>query len=62
LAVRPAISAATGANSRPITATIAPIAAGGKTVSIHLVPITPIKRDTRENTTPAAIKPPNAAL
>lgn len=36
IAVKPAMLAATGASSRPITAMIAPIAAGGKMTSIHL--------------------------
>ena len=61
LAVRPAIPAAVGINSRPITATIAPIAAGGKMKSIQLVPTARIMIPTRTKTAPTAIKPPNAA-
>ncbi|MPN59353.1 hypothetical protein SDC9_207074 [bioreactor metagenome] len=60
-AVKPAISAATGASSRPITATMAPIAAGGKTTSIHLVPITLRLSATIVKIAPTAMKPPKAA-
>ena len=38
-AVSPAMPAAVGISSSPITATIDPIAAGGKRMSIHFVPI-----------------------
>ena len=38
-AVRPAIPAAVGISSSPMTATIAPIDAGGKITSIQLVPM-----------------------
>src|SRR5699024_10302134 len=58
-AIRPAISAATGTNSRPITATMAPIAAGGNNISIQAVPTSFTIKATRDNTIPTAKKPPN---
>ena len=60
-AVNPAIPAAVGANSSPITATIAPMAAGGKTISSHFVPIALILKATKEKIAPTTIKPPRAA-
>lgn len=57
---KPAIFAATPANSRPMTATIAPIAAGGKMTSSQPVPAFLTSNATRQNSTPHMIKPPNA--
>ncbi|MNE32159.1 hypothetical protein D3C80_1257570 [compost metagenome] len=57
---RPAILAATPANSRPITATIAPIAAGGNITSSQPVPAFLTSSPTRQNSTPHMINPPNA--
>ena len=59
--VRPAMPAAVGSNSRPMTATMAPMAAGGKTTSIQSVPA---KRTTCETTMkkrPKAMNPLCAA-
>ena len=52
---------ATGASSRPMTATIAPIAAGGKTTSSQRVPATRTTCETRMKKRPNAMKPPWAA-
>lgn len=59
--VRPAIFAAVGISSRPITATIAPMAAGGKITLIHSVPTLCTMRPMIQNIRPTAIKPPRAA-
>src|SRR5690625_1977911 len=56
--IQPAISAATGTNSRPITATIAPIAAGGNRTSIQAVPTNLIITATKHKTIPTAKNPP----
>ncbi|MNJ52241.1 hypothetical protein D3C77_475660 [compost metagenome] len=58
--IRPAIPAATGINSRPISATIAPIAAGGNTTSIHLVPANLIISAIAMKIRPVTIKAPSA--
>ena len=52
---------ATGASSRPMTATIAPIAAGGKTTSSHRVPATRTTCETAMKNTPNTMNPPWAA-
>ena len=57
----PAIPIATGATSKPITATIAPIAAGGNNTSIHLIPINLTNKANSIKDTPKAMKPPCAA-
>ena len=59
--IKPAMDMATGASSRPITATIAPIAAGGKRMSIHLIPtyLTIRLKMTKER--PKTMKAPLAA-
>ena len=44
---RPAMLAATGASSRPITATTAPMAAGGKMMSSQRVPAWRTMRETK---------------
>ena len=59
--VRPAMSVATGASSRPITATMAPMAAGGKTTSSHRVPATRTTPATRMKNRPKPMKAPWAA-
>src|SRR5690625_56096 len=59
-AIQPAISAATGTSSNPITATIAPIAAGGKTMSIQSVPASLTITPTAVKTTPTSKNPPSA--
>ncbi|CNT66446.1 Uncharacterised protein [Salmonella enterica subsp. enterica serovar Bovismorbificans] len=56
----PAIPAATPASSRPMTATIAPIAAGGNITSSQPVPAFLTMKETRQNNTPHIIKPPSA--
>src|SRR5699024_12284443 len=58
-AISPAISAATGTNSRPITATMAHIAAGGNNISIQAVPTSFTIKATRDNTIPTVKKTPN---
>ena len=60
-AVKPAIEAATGANSNPITAAIAPIAAGGKRTLIQLVPTNLINSANKQKVKPKAINPDCAA-
>ena len=59
--VMPAMPIATGANSKPITATIAPIAAGGNNTSIQPMPTKRTIKDNTTKATPKAIKPPCAA-
>src|SRR5690625_4886725 len=56
-AIQPAISAATGTNSNPLTATMDPIAAAGKTTSIHDVPATRMMTATKVKTIPTTRKP-----
>ena len=60
-AVRPAMPAAVGMSSSPMTATMAPIAAGGKITSIQLVPMARTMSPTMQKTTPTTMKPPSAA-
>ena len=55
--VRPAMPAAVGASSRPITAMIAPMAAGGKITSIHLVPTIWMIKEKSINNKPKTMKP-----
>lgn len=62
LPVSPAMPAATGASSRPMTAMMAPIAAGGKIISIQRVPIKWIITENSMNSRPKTIKPDWAAL
>jgi len=57
---RPAIPAATLPSSRPIRATMGPMAAGGRTMSSQRVPAQAIRPAARAKTTPAAMKPPRA--
>ena len=57
----PAIFAATGASSRPMIATIAPIAAGGNTTFSQPIPTRPIRNAISMNTMPAQTKPDSAA-
>src|SRR5699024_266364 len=59
-AIHPAISAAVGTSSSPTTATIAPIAAGGKMTSIHLVPAILTINPTKVKTIPTIKNPPSA--
>ena len=59
--VRPAMPAAVGMSSRPMTATMAPIEAGGKMTSIQPVPAARTSRPTRQKTMPTQMKPPSAA-
>ena len=59
--VSPAIFAAVGMSSSPMTATIAPIEAGGKITSIQLVPIVWTMKLTIQKTMPTTMKPPSAA-
>ncbi|MNE78705.1 hypothetical protein D3C80_1751380 [compost metagenome] len=61
LLIHPAIPAATGISSRPINATIAPIAAGGNTTSIHLVPANLTSKPTRIKIIPVTINAPSAS-
>ena len=56
----PAMPAATPASSRPMTATIAPIAAGGNMTSSQPVPAFLTMKETRQNRTPHIMKPPSA--
>ncbi|SVK50564.1 Uncharacterised protein [Acinetobacter baumannii] len=56
----PAMLAATPASSRPMTATIAPIAAGGNITSSQPVPAFFTISATRQKSTPHMMKPPNA--
>ncbi|MNW13236.1 hypothetical protein D3C71_2111330 [compost metagenome] len=58
--MKPACPAATGTNSKPITATMAPMAAGGKTTSIQLVPAILTMSATTQKMTPTTIKAPSA--
>src|SRR5699024_2308039 len=58
--IQPAISAAVGTSSNPITAIIAPMAAGGKMTSIQLVPTRRINSPISVNTIPTARNPPKA--
>ena len=44
-----------------MTATIAPIEAGGKITSIQPVPMAWMMKLTRQKTTPTTMKPPSAA-
>ena len=59
--MRPAIPIATGANSRPIIATIAPIAAGGNNLSIQPIPMYRTKIDKITKDKPNITKAPLAA-
>ena len=59
--IKPDISKASGASSRPITATTAPIAAGGKIISIQAVPNLPTTKDKIIKDKPNAINPPWAS-
>ena len=59
--VSPAIFAAVGMSSSPMTATIAPMEAGGKITSIQPVPMAWMMKLTRQKTTPTTMKPPSAA-
>ena len=59
--VSPAMLVATGASSRPMMATMAPMAAGGKMMSIHRVPAKRTTWETRMKTRPKTMKPPWAA-
>ena len=59
--VSPAMPAAVGMSSRPMTATMAPMEAGGKMTSIQPVPTARISRPTRQKTMPTTMKPPSAA-
>ena len=52
---------ATGASSRPMIATMAPMAAGGKMMSIHLVPANRTTWEMRMKMSPKTMKPPWAA-
>ncbi|MNN23632.1 hypothetical protein D3C81_1370370 [compost metagenome] len=61
LLIQPAIPAATGINSRPINATMAPIAAGGNTTSIHFVPAYLTSMPMRMKMRPVTINAPNAS-
>ena len=54
---RPAMDAAVGASSRPMMAIMAPIAAGGKMKSIHLVPSIFTIKENRMNSKPKTINP-----
>src|SRR5699024_8631618 len=58
-AIQPAISAAVGTSSSPMTATIAPIAAGGKITSIQDVPANLMIIPTTVNTIPTIRNPPS---
>src|SRR5690625_1918593 len=58
--IQPAIPAATGTSSSPITATIAPIAAGGKIISSHVVPAIFTIHATSVKTIPTARNPTRA--
>src|SRR5699024_5890148 len=58
--IQPDIPAATGTSSSPITATIAPIAAGGKIISNQVVPATFTIHATKVKTIPTAKNPPKA--
>ena len=60
-AVSPAMPAAVGMSSRPMTATMAPMDAGGKMTSIQFVPMARMMRPTAQNTQPTTMKPPSAA-
>ena len=61
LAVRPAMFVATGASSRPMIATMAPMAAEGNMTSIQRVPAKRTTCETRMKTRPKTMKPPWAA-
>ena len=55
--VSPAMEAAVGASSRPMTAMMEPMAAGGKMTSIHLVPTARMMSEKRMNSRPNTMKP-----
>ena len=55
--VRPAMPAAVGASSRPMTAMMAPMAAGGKIISIHFVPTIWMINENSMNNNPKTMKP-----
>ena len=55
--VRPAIPAAVGASSSPITAMIAPMQAGGKMMSIQPVPVYLMISENKIKIRPKTIKP-----
>ena len=55
--VKPAIPAAVGASSRPITAIMAPMHAGGKITSIQPVPVALISAENKIKIMPNTIKP-----
>ena len=59
---RPAMEAAVGASSRPMMAMMAPIAAGGKMKSIHLVPSILTMKENRMNSRPKTMKPDWASV
>ena len=56
----PALLAAVALNSNPINATTGPIAAGGKTISIHFVPHFLIIKANKQPQNPTATNPPKA--
>ena len=58
---KPAIFIALGANSKPMIATMAPIAAGGNRVSIQPTPTFFTKKDSRTKHRPKTMKPLCAA-
>ncbi|MNP27991.1 hypothetical protein D3C76_1209320 [compost metagenome] len=60
LLIHPDIPAATGMSSSPIRATMAPIAAGGKTTPIQLVPAYLTNMPTRMKIIPVTINAPSA--
>ena len=55
--VSPAMEAAVGASSRPITAIMAPMHAGGKITSIQPVPVALISAENKMKIIPNTIKP-----
>lgn len=57
---KPALLAAVALSSKPIKATTGPIAAGGNTISIHLVPHFLIIKANRQPQKPTATNPPKA--
>jgi hypothetical protein len=56
------LALAVGARFNPINATIAPVTAGGSTMSSHRVPTRCTARPTRTSDAPTAISPPSALL
>ena len=57
---KPALLAAVALSSKPIKATTGPIAAGGKTMSIHLVPHFLIIKANTHPQKPTTTNPPKA--